>query len=131
MEDAFAGGLCSSAWRAREEATATAAGLRSGASPRGPPLSGRKGPQKDSLPFDPSVPNVHLGFDCEKEIDRLVREKLEGRNTDRTRASAGFARGAEYMDTWQGRVGEVTRSGGWALLEGLVQNVEVGASKVR
>merc|ERR1719215_575405 len=117
-----AGGASSSAWHQRQESTIASLGpagarLRVGASPRASPTrTPRTARGRQNLPFAASVTNVHLGYDCEKEIDRLVREKLEA-NTGRTNAKAGYGARAQYMDTWPARLQEMTRSGGWAFLE--------------
>lgn len=68
---------------------------------------------------DPATRKVNLGWDCEREIDRLVREKLEGQNTDRTQLNRGVRQMAEYQQSWTGRIEDVCAGLGQTFLEGL------------
>lgn len=68
---------------------------------------------------DPVTRKVNLGWDCEREIDRLVREKLEGQNTDRTQLNRGVRQMAQYQQSWTGRIEDVCSGLGQTFLEGL------------
>jgi len=68
---------------------------------------------------------VTLGRDCEREIDRLVKERLEGVNTDRTQTRNRIRHMAEYNYTWAGRMELVVRAAGQSFLTGLQRGSNV------
>jgi len=76
------------------------------------PLSGLSAPgRSDAL----------LGRECESEIDRLVRERLEGGHTARTHTGTRIKDISEYHDTWQGRFEGATRETCWSLYESVLR----------
>lgn len=58
-------------------------------------------------------------FRPESDIDRLVREQLEGQHTERTHIRNGVFKMSEYHTTWAGQLEDIVRSSGWAIIEGL------------
>jgi hypothetical protein len=67
----------------------------------------------------PELSDVQLGNECESEIDRLVRERLEGRFTDRVHAHSRMKGIATYHNTWAGRVDGSVREACWSVWEGI------------
>lgn len=83
----------------------------------------RQMPQaSDLLPshVGPGPADVRLGQSCEAEIDRLVKERLCGRFTDRTSMGRNLKRDhSDFYDTPLGRLEEAARGAGQALRNGM------------
>lgn len=70
-------------------------------------------------------PDVNLGGECEDEIDRLVRERLEGGHSHRVNAKKRMEAHAEYHNTWQGCLEAGVREAAWSILRGVQQGPQV------
>lgn len=65
----------------------------------------------------PGPNDVHLGTECESEIDRLVRERLEGGHSHRVNAKRRIEGIADYHNTWQGCIEASLRECAWSILQ--------------
>jgi len=86
--------------------------------------------QEKTAPTPPQVavkgsPDVNLGDECEDEIDRLVRERLEGGHSHRVNAKRRIEGYAEYHNTWQGCLEAGIREAAWSILQGMQEGPQV------
>jgi hypothetical protein len=86
-----------------------------------PKLSLDTAQRRIPMPEQPAIPqrgyDVHLGTECESEIDRLVKERLEGAYSNRVYANRTFKGNGKYHNSWVGRCDGSVREAAWTVLE--------------